>query len=152
MPKNPHPPRSGASKKPKAPAAIKEEDTSFIVFGNGNEKKGRRGAASGQNDGASNAQDTKGKGKATDAAQSEEQPKRPDTRKLIGGASWTGKLPVNMLSEHCQKQKWARPDYRTVSSVIRSHYICTELRSIEMVTRIPLLSYSPRRTQRPKKP
>ncbi|CAK7562769.1 MAG: Putative ATP-dependent RNA helicase ucp12 [Sporothrix epigloea] len=30
---------------------------------------------------------------------------------IIGGMSWTGKLPVNLLSEHCQKQKWDRPDY-----------------------------------------
>ena len=41
----------------------------------------------------------------------EEAGKRADTRALIGGASWTGKLPVNMLSEHCQKQKWFKPDY-----------------------------------------
>lgn len=41
----------------------------------------------------------------------EESAKRADTRALIGGASWTGKLPVNMLSEHCQKQKWSKPDY-----------------------------------------
>lgn len=38
-------------------------------------------------------------------------PPRPDTRKIIGGASWTGKLPVNLLSEHCQKQKWNKPEY-----------------------------------------
>ena len=37
---------------------------------------------------------------------SEDATKKPDTKTLIGGASWTGKLPVNMLSEHCQKQKW----------------------------------------------
>ena len=49
-------------------------------------------------------------------------PKRPDTRTLIGGASWTGKLPVTLLSEHCQKQKWERPEYtmvRTVYGVLR---------------------------------
>jgi ATP-dependent RNA helicase DHX57 len=41
---------------------------------------------------------------------------RPDTKKIIGGASWTGKLPVNLLSEHCQREKWNKPDYamRTV--------------------------------------
>jgi len=38
-------------------------------------------------------------------------PPRPDTRKLIGGASWTGKLPVNLLSEHCQREKWNKPEY-----------------------------------------
>lgn len=42
---------------------------------------------------------------------------RVDTKKLIGGASWTGKLPVNLLSEHCQREKWNKPDYsmRTIN-------------------------------------
>jgi ATP-dependent RNA helicase DHX57 len=38
--------------------------------------------------------------------------KKPDTRSLISGsASWTGKLPMNLLAEHCQKQRWEKPDY-----------------------------------------
>lgn len=41
-----------------------------------------------------------------------EGPPRPDPRKVIGGASWTGKLPVNLLSEHCQRQKWNKPEYQ----------------------------------------
>lgn len=45
-----------------------------------------------------------------------EVPKKPTAKQLIGGASWTGKLPVNMLSEHCQKQKWEKPEYTMVSS------------------------------------
>lgn len=40
-----------------------------------------------------------------------EGPPRPDPRKVIGGPSWTGKLPVNLLSEHCQRMKWNKPDY-----------------------------------------
>ncbi|ETN41859.1 uncharacterized protein HMPREF1541_03798 [Cyphellophora europaea CBS 101466] len=45
-------------------------------------------------------------------------PPRPDTKKLIGGASWTGKLPVNLLSEQCQREKWNKPEYsmRTVNN------------------------------------
>ena len=41
---------------------------------------------------------------------------RIDVKKVIGGASWTGKLPVNLLSEHCQRSGWNKPDYhmRTV--------------------------------------
>jgi len=46
--------------------------------------------------------------------QEEEVPKKPDTRTLIGGASWTGKLPVNLLAEICQKQKWNKPEYTMV--------------------------------------
>lgn len=43
-----------------------------------------------------------------------EEPKKPSVKEVIGGASWTGKLPVNMLSEHCQKQKWEKPEYSMV--------------------------------------
>lgn len=40
-------------------------------------------------------------------------PPKPTVKQIIGGSSWTGKLPVNLLSEYCQKQKWDRPDYNT---------------------------------------
>lgn len=43
-----------------------------------------------------------------------EEPKKPSVKDVIGGASWTGKLPVNMLAEHCQKQKWEKPEYNMV--------------------------------------
>lgn len=39
------------------------------------------------------------------------EPPKPTAKQIIGGQSWTGKLPVNLLSEHCQKMKWQRPDY-----------------------------------------
>jgi hypothetical protein len=48
------------------------------------------------------------------AAAVPEEPKKPTVKEVIGGASWTGKLPVNMLSEHCQKQKWEKPEYSMV--------------------------------------
>ncbi|KAI1326854.1 P-loop containing nucleoside triphosphate hydrolase protein [Xylariaceae sp. FL0255] len=41
-------------------------------------------------------------------------PPKPTVKQIIGGSSWTGKLPVNLLSEHCQKQKWNRPDYQLI--------------------------------------
>ncbi|KAH6858003.1 DEAD/DEAH box helicase-like protein [Alternaria alternata] len=103
MPKNAHPPRGKPAKKTVPP----EEDTSFIVFGDGKAKKKKgesSGGDAGQNEG-------KGKGKAA-AGAAEDGPKKPDTRTLIAGASWTGKLPVNLLSEHFQKQQWSKPDYR----------------------------------------
>jgi hypothetical protein len=102
MPKKAHPPRGNTAKKAPPP----EEDTSFIVFGDGKPKK-KKGESSAQGE-----DKTKGKGAA---GQTEDGPKRPDTRTLIAGASWTGKLPVNLLSEHFQKQQWAKPDYRIVS-------------------------------------
>lgn len=43
-----------------------------------------------------------------------EEPKKPSVKEMIGGVSWTGKLPVNLLSEHCQKQKWEKPEYTMV--------------------------------------
>ncbi len=44
-------------------------------------------------------------------------PPKPTVKQIIGGSSWTGKLPVNLLSEHCQKQKWERPEYDTVGGI-----------------------------------
>ncbi|KAJ6113588.1 hypothetical protein N7523_006905 [Penicillium sp. IBT 18751x] len=53
-----------------------------------------------------------------------EEPKKPSVKEVIGGASWTGKLPVNMLSEHCQKQKWERPEEsRQLQNQSREGYI-----------------------------
>ncbi|KAK3378370.1 P-loop containing nucleoside triphosphate hydrolase protein [Podospora didyma] len=43
-------------------------------------------------------------------------PPKLTIKQIIGGTSWTGKLPVNLLSEHCQKQKWERPDYNTIKT------------------------------------
>jgi ATP-dependent RNA helicase DHX57 len=41
----------------------------------------------------------------------QEGPPKPDARKIIGGNSWTGKLPQTLLNELCQKQRWNRPDF-----------------------------------------
>ncbi|KAG7127829.1 putative ATP-dependent RNA helicase ucp12 like protein [Verticillium longisporum] len=38
-------------------------------------------------------------------------PPKPTAKQIIGGASWTGKLPVNLFNEYCQKQQWEKPDY-----------------------------------------
>jgi ATP-dependent RNA helicase DHX57 len=99
-------PAAAASKgKPQKPKPKPAEDD-FIVFTTGDkDPKNRRGGGSGSKAGPSDAQQEEG------AAG----PPKPTVKQIIGGASWTGKLPVNMLSEHCQKQKWDRPDYHTVS-------------------------------------
>jgi ATP-dependent RNA helicase DHX57 len=99
-------PGGGGGKKP-TPAPSGADD-SFIVFSNSDkEPKPKRTAASG--DGGAGPSGSNGLDVAGDP------PKRPDVKKLIGGASWTGKLPVNMLSEHCQKQKWDKPEYTMAS-------------------------------------
>ena len=110
MVNKPHAPRSNkpGSKKPQASAStINGEDTSYIVFGN--DKPGKKGKQT-QNAPAA----TTGKGKAADASTPGAQPeaeKKPDTRTLIAGSSWTGKLPQTLFNEHCQKQRWERPEY-----------------------------------------
>lgn len=96
----------GSSSKPKSSQTVSNEDTSYIIFGDEkSEKKPKRlnEGHSVPNNGAKEGQTAR-----------EDAPKKPDTKKLIGGASWTGKLPVNMLSEHCQKQKWIKPEYTMV--------------------------------------
>ncbi|KFY48682.1 hypothetical protein V495_01101 [Pseudogymnoascus sp. VKM F-4514 (FW-929)] len=99
QPKGPKPGAGGGAKKT-TPAATTGPDDSFIVFSNSDkEPKAKK----------TNAQ--AGPSGATGPDILGEAPKRPDVKKLIGGASWTGKLPVNMLSEHCQKQRWEKPEY-----------------------------------------
>ena len=106
--------RGGGSKKaPDKPAT--NADDSFIVFSNAKDDvKAKREESKGlSSKNGMNALHPAG----------EDAPKKPDTRKLIGGASWTGKLPVNILSEHCQKQKWEKPEY-TMVRLPRGRSIC----------------------------
>jgi|SRR5690242_1354511 len=139
MPKNAHPPRGKPAKKAPPP----EEDTSFIVFGDGKPKK-KRGEGSAQTDDKSKVKGT--------AGQAEDAPKKPDTRTLIAGASWTGKLPVNLFSEHLQKQHWDRPDYRIVRIYIHYLTLETDICSAKMATStLHTLWFCRRRTRRRKK-
>jgi ATP-dependent RNA helicase DHX57 len=101
--------RGGSKNPPKSTKPPEEGD--YIVFSNAKDKPGT------QNAGPKATKKEPSKGDpANGPADGQEQPKRPDTKKLIGGASWTGKLPVNVLAEHCQKQKWEKPEYTMVSS------------------------------------
>ena len=93
------PKRGGRGGKSSAP--LQSEEDSHIVFADAKSaKKKDKQKEQTLKDGVNGAQDGAG---------SKEQ--KPDTRTPIGGASWTGKLPVNLLSEHCQKQRWAKPEY-----------------------------------------
>ena len=78
--------------------STKPADSDFIVFTNSTKDK-KKGVE------ASTA------ASASTPAPPPVDPPKPTAKQIIGGASWTGKLPVNLLSEHCQKQKWERPDY-----------------------------------------
>ncbi|PIG79763.1 DEAD/DEAH box helicase [Aspergillus arachidicola] len=60
--------------------------------------------------------------------------KKPSVKQVIGGASWTGKLPVNMLSEHCQKQKWEKPEY-TMTKTQEGYMSAVILKRVDPKTR-----------------
>jgi ATP-dependent RNA helicase DHX57 len=101
-------PAASQSKGKNQKAKLKPAEDDFIVFTTGDkDPKNKRGGGPAAKSGPS----------GSDAQQEEGAlgPPKPTVKQIIGGASWTGKLPVNMLSEHCQKQKWDRPDYHTVS-------------------------------------
>lgn len=68
-------------------------------------------AGKGTKDGGKGKKGAKGDSTPTEVTPVE--PPKPTVKQLIGGSSWTGKLPVNLLSEYCQKQKWERPVYDT---------------------------------------
>jgi HrpA-like RNA helicase len=111
MVNKPHAPRQakGAGKKPVA-ANLNGEDTSFIVFGN-EDKPGKKSKAPAANTSASSSSNAKTPAAANGNAAAPEEPKKPDTRTLIAGASWTGKLPMTLFNEHCQKQRFEKPEY-----------------------------------------
>jgi len=107
------PQKSGKSNNPgssskKSPANNTGADDSFIVFSNSTR------------DPPPTKQTSKDTGKAAGKDGVDllgESVKQPSVKQIIGGNSWTGKLPVNMLSEHCQKQKWEKPEYTMVGSL-----------------------------------
>jgi ATP-dependent RNA helicase DHX57 len=114
MPKGSHPPRSGQNKKPNGADAKPNGAESKLSSTAGaplpkDSKKGK-GSAKDENSGTGK----KTGGQETPTTGVDEPPKKPDTRTLIAGASWTGKLPVALLSEMCQKQKWNKPEYTMV--------------------------------------
>lgn len=116
MPKKGQPSRGGASNKLSSSAATADN----IIFTNDNTKKTSANPDAKSSKGK-NANSTSKPGPVPSktgsgetAGPSNNAPKRPDTKTLIGGASWTGKLPMNLLSEHCQKQRWEKPEYTMV--------------------------------------
>ncbi|KAK2774181.1 hypothetical protein FQN52_004411 [Onygenales sp. PD_12] len=127
--------RGGSKNPPKQPPAeisISDFVAAGESNGKGKSKSSDRNKSGPQRDGKD--------GSAGDGAA--EQPKKPTARTVIGGASWTGKLPVNMLSEHCQKQRWEKPEYNMhktkdgfVSSVILKK---TNPKTKEMTTLPPI--------------
>lgn len=93
---------SQAAPKPKSKKAAGPPEAHFIVFSNSDKDPKKKGGAKA--------------GPSKPAEELEAGPPKPTIKQIIGGHSWTGKLPVNLLSEHCQKQKWERPDYNTIKT------------------------------------
>ena len=115
-----------SSKNSPKSTAVSNTDDSYIVFSNGKDDPNVK----------SRSTDHKppvDKGTVGAKPSGEDAPKKPDTRTLIGGASWTGKLPVNLLSEHCQKHRWEKPEYSMVSSCYNIFLTATDywLKSID---------------------
>lgn len=85
--------KGSAAKASSKPKDSVPDEGAHIIFGDG-PKKGKKA------------------GKAKDNPEPETSgPPKPTAKQIIGGASWTGKLPVNLLSEHTQRQKWNKPEY-----------------------------------------
>ncbi|OTA99649.1 hypothetical protein M426DRAFT_324969 [Hypoxylon sp. CI-4A] len=105
--------KKSSSKASKPVSSSQQPNDDFIVFTNSTKesKPNKKGGGQEGQGGPSNVG-----GKKPGAAESFEPPgpPKPTTKQLIGGASWTGKLPVNLLSEHCQRQKWDKPDYQPI--------------------------------------
>jgi hypothetical protein len=115
MPKGSHPPRGGQSKKPSAADAKPNATESKPAGGASQPKEAKKGKGPVKDE--SSAPGKKNGSQESPASQQnggDQPPKKPDTRTLIAGASWTGKLPVALLSEMCQKQKWNKPEYTMV--------------------------------------
>ncbi|KAI0447537.1 DEAD/DEAH box helicase [Xylaria telfairii] len=90
---------ASSSKKPAKTSNKPPAEDDFIVFTNSTkDTKPKKG---GQSSSAGNEELPPG-------------PPKPTVKQIIGGSSWTGKLPVNLLSEHCQRQKWDKPDYQPI--------------------------------------
>ncbi|KAK4138031.1 P-loop containing nucleoside triphosphate hydrolase protein [Trichocladium antarcticum] len=102
-------PAPAAAKSTKKDAKKPPPESDFIVFTNSDKDPKKRGGGGGGGGGPSTTT-------AAAPAEALDGPPKPTARQLIGGASWTGKLPVNLLQEHCQKQKWDRPDYNTIKT------------------------------------
>lgn len=122
MGKHPHPPRHGASSKKQPASKVPPDDPgSNIIFTNSKDdpkpstskKKGGAVPTHPGSTPSSSSNTSKDKGKKEDnpPGAPSDHPKKPDTRTLIAGPSWTGKLPMPLLSEHCQRQKWEKPEY-----------------------------------------
>lgn len=101
-------PSSGASSKASGKKAAAAPEDDLLIFTTDKKKKG---GPSNKNGG------TQGGSAAPGGTDTPPGPPKPTVKQIIGGQSWTGKLPVNLLSEHCQKMKWERPDYDTVSEL-----------------------------------
>src|SRR4051812_13560472 len=83
----------GGSSSGKKKAAVPEFEDNIVFTNSDKEIKPRR-----NNPGP-------GSGSGAGAGEEASGPPKPTVKQIIGGSSWTGKLPVNLLSEHCQKQK-----------------------------------------------
>ncbi|KAI9687754.1 MAG: hypothetical protein M1822_001834 [Bathelium mastoideum] len=146
MPKNPHPPRGSTKGKKPATAATNGEDASYIIFSNGQSEKKKDKKSDGHPQVTGPDKVKSGSKDSRNSTDQDNTSKKPDTRTLIGGSSWTGKLPVNLLSEHCQKQKWHKPEYtmtKTSGGFISSVILKAENSKTRETTALPPFKLPP---------
>lgn len=99
-------PASGSSTAKKSAKKAPAPEDDLLIFTT-DKKKSKGGPSNKPGDSA---------GSAAGGPDGPPEPPKPTVKQIIGGSSWTGKLPVNLLSEHCQRMKWERPDYDMVCS------------------------------------
>ena len=104
--------RGGGTKKTSSKPAT-DADDSYIVFSNSKDnpktKKSDTKALTSKN------------GVNTTQPIAEDASKKPSIKQLIGGPSWTGPLPLDILHKHCIREKWQKPQYTWVSFI---HQTC----------------------------
>lgn len=137
MVKNPKPPQQGGLSKKQQPKQESNASNSKAS----NTKNGAPNA----NSSAASAESSKVKGKVKSAQNEtllpvDDVPKKPTTRELLAGTSWTGKLPLNLFSEHCQRAKWEKPEYgmhRIPTGFISSVVLRQKNPKTQEVTQLP---------------
>ena len=96
----------GGSLKKTGSKPTTDADDSYIVFSNSKSdvkpKKTDSKASANKN------------GVNTTQPDGEDAPKKPNIKQLIGGPSWTGPLPIDILHKHCIREKWQKPQYTWV--------------------------------------
>ncbi|RPA83077.1 P-loop containing nucleoside triphosphate hydrolase protein [Ascobolus immersus RN42] len=108
------PPKKTSAPAPKKPqpetTAAKGSKSNTASKGGKSDPKAATGSVASKG-GKSDSKAPTGKGKNGAAAPENNGPPALTAKQIIGGMSWTGKVPVQIFNEHCRKAGWDNPDY-----------------------------------------